>query len=175
MHQQHALLWSEVLAFPRLGWHLDPKRSEPFASPVRGLGAGRPHGERLAVGHAAQSHEVTLPSCPACSPHQAGGLCLLPAASLSSQEGLIVGWKGQADPREAELPPPCRGCWGARGWTSVAVGRSGQLSSLDSRGLCLENSDLAAASSIHAFCLTLGNFWIKPWLLSWMLWVSFWR
>lgn len=183
MQQQCALLWSEVLAFPRLGWHLDPKRSEPLASLVRCLGAGRPHrGEAC---------------CGPCCPVPRGDPAILPRLLPTPGRGTVPSARslsvlgGGADhglERPGEPPRPWRGraapslqrMSGSQGvdTASVAIGPSGQLSSLDSRGLHLENTDLAASSSIHAdhaFCLTLGNFWIKPWLPSWMLWVSFWR
>lgn len=175
---------TEIWHFPGWGWHLDPKRLEPFASLVRCLRAGRPHrGERLAVGHAAPVPRGDPAVLPHLLPTSGRGLCLLPGPSVLTG-GLTTGWKGQSGPLRpwrGRAAPSLQRMLGSQGvdTASVAVGPSGQLSSLNSRDLRLENT----ATWLHPpqfmltlpFCLTLGNFWIKPWLPSWMLWVSFWR
>ena len=114
------LLGAEILAFPWLGWHLDPKRSEPFASLVRCLGAGSPHRGGACCGPCCPVPRGDPAILPHLLPTSGGGLYLLPGPPLSLQEGLTSGWKDQADHQdreEAELPPPCRGCRGAREWT----------------------------------------------------------
>ena len=120
VQQKCSLLWTEILAFPWLGWHLDPKRSEPFASLVRCLGAGRPHRGGACCGPCCPVPRGDPAVLPHLLPTSGGGLYILPGPPLSWQEGLTAGWKDQADHRdreEAELPPPCRGCRGAREWT----------------------------------------------------------